>query len=195
VRTIIHARVTKTAVDALAAGQIIRDVDLKGFGVRRQRVVATCFVRKKVHGRDRWITIGRHGSPWTAEKARKEAERILYGLSAGADAQLQKRLEREKPTMRKAADEFMASYGPKLKPRTREEYQRLLKLHIVPKLGSRLVADLNKGHIAHFHARMAQTPASLISRWPCSPSSCAGARTSATGPNSPTLAAAQRSTP
>jgi integrase len=146
-------------VDRLRPGETLRDTDLKSFGVRCQQDVPSYFLQKKVHGRLRWFTIGPHGSPWTPEKARKEAERILYGLSAGVDPHHQKQIERGKPTLREAAEQFMESHGPKLKPHTREEYQRLLTLHVVPKLGTRLVADLNKGQIAQFHAGMAKTPA------------------------------------
>jgi integrase len=157
--SILRGRVSKTAVDRLRPGETLRDTDLKGFGVRRQHDAPSYFLQKKVHGRLRWFTIGPHGSPWTPERARKEAQRILYGLSAGVDPHQQKVLERGKPTVREAAEQFMASHGPKLKPRTREEYERLLKLHVVPKLGTRLIADLNKGHIAQFHAQMEKTPA------------------------------------
>ena len=37
----------------------------------------------RVGGKQRWHTIGRHGSPWTPEQARKEARRILGELAIG----------------------------------------------------------------------------------------------------------------
>jgi integrase len=37
------------------------------------------------NGRQRWATIGRHGSPWTVETARKEALRLLGQIAEGED--------------------------------------------------------------------------------------------------------------
>lgn len=157
---VLKGRISKATVDRLQPGETLRDTDLKGFGVRRQQDVPSYFLQKKVQGRLRWFTIGPHGSPWTPEKARKEAERILYGLSAGVDPQAQKQFERAKPTVREAAVEFMSSHGSKLKPRTREEYQRLITLHVVPKLGTKRAADITKADVTRFHTSMAATPAS-----------------------------------
>lgn len=155
---IIRGRITKTAVDRLLPGQTLRDTELKGFGVRRQQGEASYFLQKKLHGRVRWYTIGVHGSPFTAETARKQAMTILYGLNAGIDPTKQKRLESAKPLLRDVTKQFMAVHGPKLKPRSREEYQRLITLHIEPSLGRRLVADITRGDVAKFHAKMASTP-------------------------------------
>ena len=34
--TIVKARITKTVVDKLAADTVVRDTEIKGFGIRRQ---------------------------------------------------------------------------------------------------------------------------------------------------------------
>lgn len=154
----IQARLTKAAADRLLPGETIRDVELKGFGARRQQGATSYFLQRKINGRLRWFTIGLHGSPWTPETARREAMRLLVTISEGDDPQALKKLERDKPTVAEAAPLFMASHGPKLKPRTREEYQRLFDLHIVPEFGKVLVADVRKADIARFHAGLAKTP-------------------------------------
>src|SRR3712207_4815345 len=70
-------KITKAVVDALQPGAIAWDADVKGFGVRCQRRDRVYLVKYRAHGRQRWYTIGKHGSPWTAELARREAKRIL----------------------------------------------------------------------------------------------------------------------
>lgn len=155
---ILRGRITKSAVDRLVPGQTLRDDALKGFGVRRQQNAASYFLQKNVHGRVRWFTIGPHGSPWTPDSARKEAWSILVSLNDGIDPTKLKQLERDKPVLQDVTKQFMATHGPKLKPRSREEYQRLIDLHINPTFGNKLIADITRGDIAKFHASMADTP-------------------------------------
>lgn len=154
-----RTRITKSAVERLAPGEGLRDTELKGFGVRRQQDAPSYFLQKKVHGRVRWFTIGPHGSPWTPETARREAYRLMRELAGGNDPGEQRRLEREKPTFAEAAPMFMADHGPKLKPRTREEYDKLFRNYLVAAFGSRRLADISKAEVARFHARMSDTPA------------------------------------
>ena len=75
-------KITKRTVDSLKAGDVVWDGDVRGFGVRCQRRDKTYVLKCRYQGRQRWLTIGKHGSPWTPEKARKEAVRLL-GLIAG----------------------------------------------------------------------------------------------------------------
>ena len=104
------ANITIRAVEALAAGATIWDTGhreaVRGFGVRRQRDQATYVLKYRVFGRQRFLTIGPHGSPWTPNKARREAKRLL-GLVAGgkdpADAKAQAALQAA-DTLRKIAD-------------------------------------------------------------------------------------------
>lgn len=82
---IIHTRVTKSTVDRLQPGQMIRDTQLSGFGARRQKAATTYFLQERVDGRVRWLTIGPHGAPWTPESARKEALKLLGAIAGGVD--------------------------------------------------------------------------------------------------------------
>ena len=78
-------RISKRAVDAAKPQQatyLIRDSELKGFVL-----VVTPYGGKSYavdyragrgrRGRKRRMTIGKHGSPWTPETARREAFRLL----------------------------------------------------------------------------------------------------------------------
>jgi len=138
---------------------MLRDTEIKGFGVRRQRGAPVYFVRKRVHGLARWITIGTHGAGWTPDKARKEAQAILGAIADGEDPAQAKRLDRDRSRVTDAAELFLAHHGPKLKPRTREEYERLFKLHLLPAFGHRRVDEINRTDVARFHAERSATKA------------------------------------
>jgi integrase len=57
------------------------------------------------------------------------------------------------------AKDFIALHArAKRKPRTADEYQRILDLHILPKLGSRIMAGIGKVDLARLHARLSDSP-------------------------------------
>lgn len=151
-----HARVTKTAVDRLEPNAMIRDTELRGFGVRRQHGTPVYFLQKRVNGRVRWITIGPHGSPWTPDSARKEAHRQLGAIASGADPAKLKRDRLDNPTLNEAVPQFIAEHGPKLKPGTLEKYQILLRLYLQPAFGTQRLIDIKRQDVVRFHARLSK---------------------------------------
>ena len=75
----MSGRITKRSVDALELGapgtpdRMLWDCHLQGFGVRCRKSGKRYYVLKyRIGGRQRWYTIGTHGSPWTPETARRE---------------------------------------------------------------------------------------------------------------------------
>lgn len=127
------ANITVRAVQALAPGQAIWDAGhkeaVRGFGVRRQRDAVTYVVKYRVHGRQRFLTIGKHGTPpWTPERARREAKKLLGLVADGkdpADAKAEARLQAA-DTLRKVADEYLAGAKKRQRPRTYSETERYL---------------------------------------------------------------------
>lgn len=89
-------RITKQVVDSsLADGRdfFIWDSDVKGFGLKiSPSAKKTYIVEYRTSGgragRKRRFTIGRHGSPWTAEAARDEAWKLLGRVAHGEDPAL-----------------------------------------------------------------------------------------------------------
>lgn len=154
-----RARISKTVVDALQPGEMVRDTDIVGFGVRRQRGAPVYFVRKRVGGVARWMTIGTHGAGWTPDRARKEAQSILGTIADGGDPAAAKQIDRDRSRVADAVELFLQHHGPKLKPRTREEYERLFKLHLLPAFGHRRVDEINRSDVARFHAERSATKA------------------------------------
>ena len=73
-----RAKITKTVVDKLPPDSLVVDTECTGFHVRRQKgeaKVYSIFYRTK-DGRQRFNKIGRHGSPWTPDEARKKAREL-----------------------------------------------------------------------------------------------------------------------
>jgi integrase len=153
-----QARIGVAQVNALKAGEILRDTEVKGFGIRRREGQPSYFLQTRVKGRLRWLTIGKHGSPWTPTTAREEAIRLLRAIAAGADPGIEKRQALQANTVAEAASLFMSRHGSHLAAQTRRDYQRLFDTAILPAFGSRRVHDISAGEVERFHAGMAQTP-------------------------------------
>jgi integrase len=107
------SKITKSTVERLATNSVLWDTSLVGFGARRQLRHVHYLLRYRINGRQRFITIGRHGSPWTPDTARNEARRLLGLVASKVDpaservrsgetfgAELARYLERKRAVLR-----------------------------------------------------------------------------------------------
>lgn len=159
-----QGRVTKRSVDALSCPEskdreFLWDDALAGFGVAAFPTGKKVYVvQYRQHGRSRRVTIGEHGR-LTADEARSQAKQLLGAVETGLDPVEERKAARAVRTFSEIADDFMGLHvAPKRKGRTAEEYQRLLRLHLLPAIGSKRMVDLRRPDLARLHARMAQTP-------------------------------------
>jgi hypothetical protein len=110
----MDTRITKRAVDQMETNgrDVLRwDADVKGFGVRCRGSGAKFYVLKmRVGGRQRWITIGRHGSPWIPETARREALRLLGLRAVGKDPAAERDRQKGALTIAELAERFLAEH-------------------------------------------------------------------------------------
>ncbi|MET4296198.1 integrase [Bradyrhizobium sp. LB8.2] len=155
------ASITIRAVQGLAQGEAIWDAGhkeaVRGFGVRRQRDRATYVLKYRLFGRQRFFTIGPHGSPWTPEKARREAKRLLGMVAEGkdpADTKAEASLQAA-DTLRKITGEYLGIAKKKQRPRTYSEIERYLLIAWKP-LHSVSVFKITRRHVA---ARVAEIAA------------------------------------
>lgn len=150
--------ITIRSVQALKPSETIWDAGhneaVKGFGVRRQQGDPVYVIKFRIFGRQRFVTIGRHGSPWTPEKARREARRLLGLVASGKDPQSEKAEARAKAadTFGKVAEAYLKYARRKQKPRSYSETERHLLTGWKP-LHSASIFDLSRRHIA---GRLAQ---------------------------------------
>lgn len=151
-------RITKSTVERMAPGDRLWDSDVKGFGVRHQGGTPAYILKTRIHGRQRFISIGKHGSPWTAETARREALRLLAAAKHGEDVVRTREEERSRMSLREVAEAYFRDYGPKLRESTFIEYRRMFDHTILPAFASRRLDDIPKSDISRFHASLAATP-------------------------------------
>jgi integrase len=150
------AKITKRSVDRLAPGDIEWDDEIKGFGIRCRASGAKTYHLKARIGRcQRWLAIGRHGSPWTPAMARKEARRLLGEIAQGKDPGAERAAERTAGTVADLCDLYLAEGVATKKPSTiRNDKSRIVR-HIKPLLGHRKVRDVNRGDIERFQRDVA----------------------------------------
>ena len=148
-------KITKRTVDSLKAGDVVWDGDVRGFGVRCQRRDKTYVLKCRYQGRQRWLTIGKHGSPWTPEKARKEAVRLL-GLVADNKDPAQARDEAKKDlTVTELCDLYVAEGCSLKKPSTIANDRGRIERHIKPLLGRKHCRHVTKGDVEQMRNNIA----------------------------------------
>ena len=157
-------RITKRRVDALQCRTgkdrvFLWDDALAGFGVGAFPSGTKVYVAQfRKDGRSRRVALGEHGR-LTPDEARSEAKKLLGAVEKGADPILERRLARGVRTFREVADEFLRRHvASKRKSRTHYEYSRLLRVQIVPVVGSRRITDVRRVDVARFHAALSDRP-------------------------------------
>jgi integrase len=156
-----RARIGLREVRALGLNEINWDTSVRGFHARRQRgpaVTYAVFYRTK-EGRQRWHKIGRHGAPWTPEKAREEALSILGSVADGDDPAAEKRATRKATMVAEVCDAYLAeaeagrvltrSKEPK-KASTLAIDKGRVERHIKPLLGGFAVASVTRDDVERF---------------------------------------------
>ena len=155
------AKLSLQSIKGLRDRAVLWDTEVKGFGARGfgNGGGVSFIIKKRINGRQRLITIGKFGSPWTPETARKEALRIVSQSYHGVDEAKEKRARNVRGKLfADVADEFMASHSPKLKPGTREGYETLLRLHLKPRFEAKPFNEIGKGDIEKAHAAWSFMP-------------------------------------
>jgi len=148
-------RIIKSAVDQLAPGEWLWDADhrevVKGFGVRGQPNGVFYCVRYRHRGKQRVISIGRHGSPWTPDTARAEAKRLLGQVVSGIDPLGERTKTRQEDrtarTFEKEAERYLGRRRDQMKPRVFRELERHFNDHAKP-LHSLRLDEIPKTKIA-----------------------------------------------
>lgn len=154
-------RIGLKEIRALKPGEIVWDDAVGGFHARRQQseTVSYIVVYRTAEGRQRWQTIGRHGSPWTPDTARVAAKRILGHVADGADPAAEKSAKRNAKTVAELCDLYLADAeaGRLLTRRktgkrrsTIETDRGRIEGHIKPLLGRRAVAAVTREDIEAF---------------------------------------------
>ena len=98
--------------------------------------------------------------PLSLADARKKAKEVLLRVELGGDPALgkrqAKRLVRGEGTVAALADDFLASReSAKWRPKTRQEFERLVRAEIVPAIGNLQPAAVTRGIVGQMVERIA----------------------------------------
>jgi len=157
-------RLSKRTVDLLTCPPekdrvFLWDDDLAGFGVVAFPSGRKVFVAQfRQNGRSHRMTLGDYGR-LTPDEARSQAKKALGDVEKGDNPLADRDAARRVQTFVQVAEDFMSLHvAVKRKPRTGEEYRRLLTLHILPKLGSKRLPDITRADVIRLHASLADRP-------------------------------------
>lgn len=156
----------------MTPGDELWDADVRGFYVRCQRSARIFVLKARIAGRQRHITIGEHGSPWTPETARREAKRLQGEIAAGNDPASQREKAKATLTVTDTATRFLVEHcgvlkldgkfapepNASVKPGTARGYRDTLRDHILPTLGKFRCDAITVADVAKLHHDMRATP-------------------------------------
>jgi integrase len=153
----VRTRLTDQTVRKLAPpekGNVITyDSDVAGFGCRVTAAGARSFVlnyRRKADGTERRITIGSFPA-WSVSGAREEAKRLRRDVDGGKDPLGETQAMRDAPTVADLAERYLTEHVAKLSKRSAVDYRSVLTHDVVPVLGKRKVAGVEREHIERLH--------------------------------------------
>jgi len=163
------AKITNREVDRLAPGQVVWDTEVKGFGIRRQTTDAVFYLlRYRLNGKQSFYSIGRHGSPYTPEIARKEAKRLQGQVASGIDpfaereAQREARKRPEGLTFGEAVEAYITAKIGWWKPGTAKQVTNHLR-NLAKPLHPLLLAEIDRRQVAEVLASI-QTNSGPVAR-------------------------------
>ncbi len=157
-------KLTKRLVESIKPNPerdiVVWDSELPGFGIRvwpsGKRTYILFF--RTTEGRQRKPTIGQHG-PITTEQARNIALQWLSQVKQGADPGKDKFTARNAPTITELADRYMSEHAKvKKRPGSVQADETLLRLHILPRLGTMKINAIDRKDIAQLHHAMRDRP-------------------------------------
>jgi integrase len=161
--------ITIRNVEGLAPGQVIWDSKLPGFGARRQREAVAYVLKYRVNGRQRFITLGRHGA-LTPDQARRKAKAFLGSVASGTDPAAPKG-----ETFGAIVPEYLAYARKSLRPSSYNRAESYLQqswemLHSIPLANitrrdvAKGLAEIGAGHSASVADR-ARAALSAMMNW------------------------------
>lgn len=159
-------RLTKRYVDSILAPApdggrdvVLWDDELPGFGVRvKPSGIKSYIIQYRNAGRSRRMTLGRHGV-LTAEEARKMAREHFGKVVRGGDPAKARRDEREAPTVRDLAHDYLERHAvPNKRPSSVKDDRSMLDRLILPRLGSSKVREVSRRDVESLVLFLKATP-------------------------------------
>jgi len=156
-------KISKRTIDELIGSgkpRVIRDEDLKGFGVRLNRDGTVSYLVEYRAGRGRGfpvrrLVLGRHGA-LTPDKARDLAKTTLARVVAGADPAAERSGLRKEATIAEVLRHALVTHwSVKSKASTLKNFSHTIEHSLIPAFGSMRLSELTRARIRVWHARQA----------------------------------------
>jgi integrase len=138
---------------------VLWDDSVPGFGLRVYPSGKRSYcIQYRSGGRTRRMALGLHGV-LTPTQARQRAQELLSEAKLGGDPSAERTAYRTGATITDLAEKYLAEHAePRIKPSSVHEFRRILRLYILPSLGSRRVADIARTDAERLHTSMSKTP-------------------------------------
>ena len=148
----MRAKITKRTIDGVRSGDrdvFVWDNELPGFGCKITPKGSRVYIMQyRRAGRDRRITIGRHGIEVTAEQARRECHRLRGLVSAGDPLLALDRGRSHNATVEQLAQRYLDDYAVSYKkPSGIAQDRRNLQNHVVPLIGQLAVREIDRAAV------------------------------------------------
>lgn len=147
---------TLARVRQIRPRETLWDREVRGFHARGNRDGSVSFILKtRVKGRQRKISLGKLGT-LTVETARDLARDYAYAARKGLEP-VARAPASTAPKFSDAISKFIEIYGVRLKPRTTEEYRRMLTRHALAHFKDKSIADITRDDVRSLHEKMGRT--------------------------------------
>ncbi|MBK8230669.1 MAG: tyrosine-type recombinase/integrase [Candidatus Eisenbacteria bacterium] len=146
------SRLTLPLIRTLTPGDEVADAEIRGLTARASSSGSISYsLRYRAAGSQRRVTLGSHPAI-TPDAARTLARDLLARVARGEDPSAERAAARAEATMEALFILYMEGHGPRLAPKTRENYSRSWRLHIAPFLGSRRISSITRADVVSLHA-------------------------------------------
>ena len=158
----MNIKLNKKTVEAATApvtGELIlRDSEIPGFWCRVTSSSRSYVLRTRIDGKQRSITLGRHGQIETAD-ARRKALQMLGDIARGNDPTAEREASRRSPTFEEFSQRYLSEWAkPRKKPSGLRNDIGQLNNHILPAMGQLKLGQVSKRHVTELHQAMRATP-------------------------------------
>lgn len=160
-------KLTKRSVDSArpeAVRYTLYDTEIVGFGLRVSPTGEKSWVYEYRAGEGgrrapkKRVTLG-SSRRFTPEEARNEVERLRAYVNMGGDPQDQKAKQREALSVAELADLFLSQHvEAKRKAGTKNSYEGVLRVWVLPALGAKKAKDITRADVARLHFKMKGVP-------------------------------------
>ena len=161
--TLQHRTLSNRTVERLKAEKdtVFWDRELTGFGVRVYPTGGKVYVvQARGPGGPKRVTVGRHGV-LGAEQARRRAALLIARVKAGETPAPESTAAREAggPTVEELARRYLEEHvAVRYKPSAAASARTVVHRHIVPALGKRPLAAVERAQVTELHHRLCETP-------------------------------------